>query len=272
MQEFLDYLIGLAKTHGPDLILAIVTLVVGLWIIRIITRAVSRLMKKRNVDPSLQPFFRSLLNVGLKAMLVVSVLSMVGVAVTSFVAILGAAGLAVGLALSGTLQNFAGGVVILILKPFKVGDYIEAAGHSGSVKEIQIFHTILTTPDNIRIILPNGPVSTGAVKNYTAEDLRRVDITFGIGYGDDIDKARAIIRDILEKDGRILSEPAEPFIGLKEMADSSINLVMRAWAKREDYWNIYFAVMEEVKKRFDAEGIEIPFPQRDVHLHQVSAN
>jgi small conductance mechanosensitive channel len=188
---------------------------------------------------------------------------------TSFVAIVGAAGLAVGLALQGTLQNFAGGVIILILRPFKVGDYVEGGGLAGTVNEIQIFNTILLTPDNVRVIIPNGKLSNENIKNYSAEDKRRVDMVFGIGYGDDIKKAKDTLYEILKANDKILSDPA-PTVAVSELADSSVNFVVRPWVKNSDYWPTYFEIHEAVKKEFDAQGISIPFPQRDVHLFQES--
>jgi small conductance mechanosensitive channel len=203
----------------------------------------------------------------LKILLLISVIGMVGVQMTSFIAILGAAGLAVGMALSGTLQNFAGGVIILLFKPFKVGDYIEAQGHSGSVNEIQIFNTILKTPDNKTIIIPNGGLSTGSMINYSTEPQRRVDFVFGIGYGDDVDKAKAVIQQLIDGDERILKDPA-PFIAVSELADSSVNLVVRVWAEASNYWGIHFDMHEKVYKTFDKEGLNIPFPQMDLHVHK----
>ncbi|MCB9178826.1 MAG: mechanosensitive ion channel [Flavobacteriales bacterium] len=256
----------LALEHGPQALLAIVVLIGGLWLIGALGRAMARVMRKREVDPSLIPFLRGLTTALLKVMLVISVIQMVGVQTTSFIAVLGAAGLAVGMALSGTLQNFAGGVMILVLKPFKVGDFIEAEGHSGTVRSIQIFHTILTTPDNKTIVLPNAPVSTNAIVNYSTEARRRVDFSFGIGYGDDIDKARTVIEGLISADRRIHQDPA-PLIVVGELADSSVNLTVRVWVDSGDYWGVHFDMTEQVKKRFDAEGISIPFPQMDVHTH-----
>jgi len=254
--------------YAPKLLLAIITLILGVWIINVFVRFLKRTMKNREVDPSLIPFTSSLTNVVLKAMLFISVASMVGIQTTSFVAVLGAAGLAVGLALQGSLSNFAGGVLILLFKPFKVGDVIEAQGFIGIVKGIQIFNTILNTFDNKRIIIPNGAISGGPITNFTAEDIRRVDMEFGIGYSDDIKKAKKILSDLISADNRILSEPAEPFIALKELGESSVNFVVRVWSKAEDYWGIYFEMQEKVKLTFDKEGITIPFPQRDVHIYQ----
>lgn len=258
----------MAIEYLPKLGLAIITLIIGLWIINAFIRFLKKTMTKRDVDPSLIPFTASLANVILKAMLLISVASMIGIQTTSFIAILGAAGLAVGLALQGSLANFAGGVLVLLFKPFKVGDVIEAQGFLGSVTGIQIFNTILHTPDNKKIIIPNGAISSGPITNYSSENKRRVDLLFGIGYSDDIKKAKDILSKIISEDSRIISEPAAPFIAVKELGDSSVNLVVRVWADAGDYWGIYFDMQEKVRLTFDKEGISIPFPQRDVHLFQ----
>ena len=192
---------------------------------------------------------------------------MLGVEMTSFIAILAAVGLAIGMALSGTLQNFAGGVIILLIKPFKVGHYISAQGHSGTVNEIQIFNTILKTPDNVTIIIPNGGLSTSSMTNYSVEAQRRVDFLFGIGYGDDVDKAKKVLKKLIDEDDRILQEPA-PFIAVNELGDSSVNLVVRVWAEAANYWGIFFDMHEKVYKTFDKEGLNIPFPQMDVHVQK----
>ena len=265
---YIDQGASMAMEYGPKLILALLTLFIGLFIINSFVKFMRRTMTKREVDPSLIPFTASLLNVILKAMLLISVASMFGIQTTSFIAILGAAGLAIGLALQGSLANFSGGVLILLFKPFKVGDVIDAQGFLGSVTGIQIFNTIMNTPDNKKIIIPNGPLSSGPITNFSAEDLRRVDMVFGIGYGDDLKKAKDILSKLLAADSRILNTPAEPFIAVKELGDSSVNIVVRAWANSADYWGIYFDMQENVKLTFDKEGISIPFPQTDVHLHQ----
>lgn len=269
ISKITEYLKELVLTYGIKIVMAIVVLIIGLWIIKALTNAISRVMQKREVDESLRPFLRSLFNALFKVMLFISVIQMVGVEATSFIAVLGAAGLAVGMALSGTLQNFAGGVIILLLKPFKKGDWIDAMGYAGTVSEIQIFATILKTPDNKTVILPNGALSTGSLVNYSTEPRRRVDMTFGIGYDDDIDKAKGILNRIIEEDSRILKDPA-PAVLLSELADSSVNFVVRVWAEAGDYWGIYFDFHEKVKKSFDAEGVGIPFPQMDVHVRQNS--
>jgi len=252
-------------SYGVKLLLAVVILLIGFWIIKKVVNGIHKVMTGKSVDPTLIPFIKSLISVTLKALLLISVISYMGIPMTSFVALLGAAGLAVGMALSGTLQNFAGGVILLILKPFKVGDFIEAQGYMGVVKEIQIFNTILTTVDNKRVIIPNGGLSTGAMTNFTAEQTRRVDLTFGIGYSDDIDKAKKVIASVISKNQNIHKDP-EPFIGVVELADSSVNLVTRVWTDTAKYWDVFFYMQETVKKEFDKQGISIPFPQHDVHM------
>lgn len=266
-QDLIDNIANLATTYGLKLILAILVLIIGLIVIRSITKGAIRLMKKSNVDDSLVPFLRSLISISLKVLLVISIMTMIGIQMTSFIAVIGAAGLAVGLALQGTLQNFAGGVIILLFKPYKVGDYITTQGHSGTVKEIQIFTTILTTPDNQTIIIPNSPIATNSLTNYSTQDTRRVDFTFGIGYQDDIDKARSIINGIITNDDRIMKDP-EPMIKVSNLGDSSVDLATRVWVNSGDYWNVFFDMNEKVKKTFDSEGISIPFPQQDVHLYK----
>jgi len=270
--ENVDKYIDLIKTmmveYGPKVIGAILVLFIGLRVISAATKAATKLMTHKKMDDSLAPFLSSLLNMTLKALLVISVMSMVGIEMTSFIAILGAAGLAIGMALSGTMQNFAGGVMILIFKPYKVGDFIEAEGQMGIVKEIQIFNTILTTVDNKRIIIPNGGLSNSLMTNFSAEPTRRVDFTFGIGYSDDIDKARKVMLDEISKVKQVINSPAEPFIGVSELGDSSVNFAVRVWVKSEDYWDVFFILNESIKKAFDANNISIPFPQTDVHLYQ----
>ncbi|MEZ5084030.1 MAG: mechanosensitive ion channel [Bacteroidales bacterium] len=256
----------ISMTYGLKLLLALVTLIIGLWIIKLIMKAIGRNMEKRDVDATLRTFLRSLLSMILKILLVITVISMIGVEMTSFVAILAAAGFAIGMAMSGTLQNFAGGVMLVIFKPFKVGDFIDAQGYIGTVKEIQIFNTIMKTPDNKTIIIPNGGLSTSSMTNYSTEPTRRVDFTFGIGYGDDIDKAKSVIEGLIAQDTRVFKDPA-PFIAVSELADSSVNFVVRVWSNSEDYWGIFFDLTEKVKKAFDKEGISIPFPQTDVHVY-----
>lgn len=253
--------------YGEKIITALLTLIIGSWIINRIINVFKKLLLKRNIDPSLTPFLTSLISALFKVMLYITVIGMIGIEMTSFIAILGAAGLAVGMALSGTLQNFAGGIMILLFKPFKVGDVIDAQGYVGSVKEIQIFNTIMKTPDNKTIIVPNGGLSTGSMINYTTEPTRRVDWTVGIGYGDDSDKAKEVILNLLGKDDRILNDPA-PFVAIAELADSSVNFTVRVWVNAADYWGVFFDFNEQVYKNFGKEGLNIPFPQMDVHVHK----
>lgn len=267
VQQYWNELINLVVLFTPKIITAALTLVVGLWIIRILGNYMEKALEKGKVEISLQRFLISLVRIGLKLLLLISVASMVGIATTSFVAILGAAGLAVGLALQGSLANFAGGVLILLLKPFKVGDVIQAQGFTGKVEAIQIFNTVLKTADNKTIIIPNGALSNGSIMNFSMEKTRRVDFTFGIGYDDDLKKAKDILQQIIAADERILKDPA-PQIVVSELGDSAVNLAVRVWCNAEDYWNIYFDTIEKVKLTFDAEGITFPYPQRDVHLYQ----
>lgn len=255
----------LVLTYGPKIVYAVLTLIIGLWIVKAITNGFAKVMDRRGVDPSLRPFLKSLIGTLLKIMLVITVMTMLGIEMTSFIAILGAAGLAVGMALSGTLQNFAGGVMLLIFKPFKVGDFVEAQGYAGVIKEIQIFNTIMTTGDNKTIIIPNGGLSNGAMTNFSTQATRRVDMSFGIGYGDDIKKAKEVLTSIMAADERIFKDPAA-FIAVSELADSSVNFVVRAWVNSADYWGVFFDMQETVKITFDKEGISIPFPQRDIHV------
>jgi len=251
----------------PQLIWAIVVLLIGLWVIKLIINASDKGMQKAKTDESLRKFLRSLIGIGLKIMLLISVAAMMGIATTSFVAIIGAAGLAVGLALQGSLANFAGGALILIFKPFKIGDVIEAQGFTAKVHEIQIFNTILKTPDNKTVIIPNGNLSNNNIVNFSTEENRRVDMTFGIGYDDDIAKAKSVLTHLLKEDARVLAEPA-PQIIVSELADSSVNFAVRAWTKGVDYWGLYFDMQEKVKLAFDKNQLSIPYPQTDVHVHQ----
>ncbi len=267
LDEIINKLSETAVEYGPKLIGAVAVWIIGSWIIGVLSKSFMKMLDKRDTDPSLKPFLKGLVNTLLKVMLVLSVLGTMGIEMTSFIAILGAVGLAVGMALSGTLQNFAGGVIILIFKPFKVGDFIKAQGYAGTVNEIQIFNTILKTPDNVTIIIPNGELSNASLSNYSQEARRRVDWTFGIGYGDKAAKAEAVIQRLCDKDARIQKDPAV-FIALSELADSSVNFVVRAWVNAEDYWGVFFDMNKKVYEEFEKEGLNIPYPQMDVHLHQ----
>jgi small conductance mechanosensitive channel len=252
-------------TYGSKIILALITLFVGLKIIKFIMKLITKKFEKANIDMSLRPFLISIMSVVMKILLGISIASMLGVQMTSFIAIIGAAGLAVGLALQGSLSNFAGGVLILLLKPFNVGDYIEAAGFSGTVQEIQIFYTILNTPDNNKVIVPNSNLSNSGTINYSANPTRRLNLKFGVSYENDILKVKNILIKIAKDHRQILNEPA-PQVLLGEHGDSALVFYLRAWTKIEDYWNVYFEIMETVKLEFDKEDINIPYPQMDVHM------
>ncbi|MBQ7762010.1 MAG: mechanosensitive ion channel [Flavobacteriales bacterium] len=245
--------------------IACVIFYVGRWIVRRLTTVIHKIFIKRDVEASLATFLLSLVNISMTFILIIIVISFLGIDTTSFIAIFASAGLAVGMALSGTLQNFAGGVLVLLLKPYRVGDFIEAQGQTGTVKAITLFSTVLATPDNKNIILPNGGMSTGIINNYSKENIRRVDWIFGIAYGDDYDKAKATIASLLEADDRVMKDPAY-FIALGALADSSVNITVRAWVASEDYWGVFFDMNEKVYKTFPKEGLNIPFPQMDVHL------
>jgi len=257
--------------YGMKLIGAIIVLIIGLWVINIIIKRVFKLMEKSNVDAALQSFIKSILTVTLKIVLIISVLGMIGIQMTTFIAMLTAASLAVALAFRSSLSNLAGGVMILFFKPFKVGNYITAQGHSGTVKEIQIFDTYLTTTDNKTVIIPNGKLSDGVLVNNSTQTTRRVDWVFGIAYGDNYDTAKEMILGFLKADTRVLSEPAEPFIALQELADSSVNIVVRAWVKSSDYSGVSFGLNENYYKNAGKNNINMPFPQMDVHLDKISA-
>lgn len=262
-----DQWMNLILLYGKNLVVATILLFVGLWLIGAFMRVFNNLMQKREFDPALKSFLGSMVGIMLKVLLGITVLGTLGVEMTSFIALLGAAGLAVGMALSGTLQNFAGGVMILILKPFRIGDFIEAHGYLGTVREIQIFNTVMKTPDNKTIIIPNGGLATGSLINYSTEPTRRVDWEFGIAYGDSADKAREVILDMLNSDTRVLKDP-EPVVFLANLGDSSVDFKVRAWTNAADYWPLFFHINERVYKEFGKHGLHIPFPQMDVHLHR----
>lgn len=251
--------------YGSQVLLAIVTLVIGWWIIGRLTAAIHVLMEKRNIDRTLHGFIGALVGIGLKVILLVSVAGMIGVETTSFIALIGAAGLAVGLALQGSLANFAGGMLILIVRPIRAGEYIEAQGVGGTVDSIQIFNTILKTPDNKTIIIPNGSLSNGNIINYSRQPTRRVDLNIGIDYGDDVKKARSILLELADADERVFKDP-EAVVWLVSLGDNSVNLSLRMWTKTDDYWGVYWGIQELAKERFDEAGITIPFPQRTVHV------
>ncbi|MAG75812.1 MAG: mechanosensitive ion channel protein [Colwelliaceae bacterium] len=255
----------MALGFGTKLLLAIIVWIIGAWIIRRIVNLVDLAMTKKKVEVTLHQFLLSFINILFKAILIIIFASMIGVETASLIAMLGAAGLAVGLALQGSLANFAGGILILFFKPFKAGDVIDAQGYVGTVQEIQIFNTILRTLDNQRVIIPNGLLSNGCVKNLFIEKTRRVDMTFGISYGDDVLAAKAVLQEVMDADDRVLKEPSVD-IFVSAHADSSVNFVVRPWVDSNNYWPVYFDTHERVKIAFDKAGITIPFPQRDVHI------
>ena len=267
LDVFLTKMIDLGISVGSKILLAIVVFLVGRWIVRRLNKLLAKILEKRHVEASLSTFVKSLVNITLTLLLIIVVIGVLGIETSSFIALFASAGVAIGMALSGTLQNFAGGVMILLFKPFKVGDTIEAQGQSGTVREIQIFNTFLATPDKKIIIIPNGGLSTGLMKNYSREATRRVDWEFGIAYGDDYTKAKAVIARLLDADGRVLKDPAY-FIALTSLGESSVNIVVRAWVNAGDYWGVYFDMNEKVYKTFAEENLNIPFPQLDVHLHK----
>jgi small conductance mechanosensitive channel len=266
MEDILSTVWELIAIYGLKIISAVVVFVVGRWIAKGFRNLSVRMMRKRDIDPTLVSFAGSFTYIALLVFFILAALAQLGIQTTSFIAVIGAAGLAIGLALQGSLSNFAAGFLMIIFRPFKVGDYIEGAGVQGAVEKIQIFTTQLKTADNKTIIVPNAKLTSDNIINYTSKGTRRVDMVFGISYGDDIDKAKKVMGDILEKEDRILKEPA-PVIALSELADSSVNFVVRPWVNAADYWNVRFDITERVKKQFDSEGISIPFPQQDVHLY-----
>ena len=271
MENLWDKIVEWAITYGPKVIAALAILILGRIAISIITGTLNRIMKKAEVDVTLRRFVVSLTKIALMAFVIIAALSSLGINTTSFVAILGAAGLAVGFALQGSLGNFASGIMLIIFRPFKAGDYVEAGGQSGSVVAVNIFNTVLNTPDNKVVIVPNGNITSNNIVNYSAMETRRIDLVFGIGYNDDIKLAKETLDQIVANDPRILKDPA-PTIAVLALADSSVNFAVRPWVKTSDYWAVYFDLTEKVKLTFDEKGISIPFPQQDVHIHQVAAS
>ncbi|MFI3318234.1 MAG: mechanosensitive ion channel domain-containing protein [Rikenellaceae bacterium] len=249
------------------LLMAVLLYLIGAWIIRRLVRILRSIFEARSVEVSLSKFILSLVNIALSIMLIFSVVGVLGISTTSFLALFASAGLAVGMALSGTLQNFAGGVLILFLKPFKVGDLIEAQGFTGTVKEISLFSTLLNTIDNKMVIIPNGDLSTGIINNYSKETTRRIQWTFGVAYGTDFKRAKAVVAEVLSEHDLILHDE-EIFITIGELNNSSVDILVRVWCRSADYWTIFFSVNEAIYAKFNEEGIEIPFPQMDVHLKQ----
>ncbi|MFY9168666.1 MAG: mechanosensitive ion channel domain-containing protein [Desulfomonilia bacterium] len=261
----------LAAFYGIKIIAAAVILVVGRWAAKGITKITQRFLNKGKVDPTIVSFVEHVTYVALMVFIVLAALAQLGIQTTSFIAVIGAAGLAIGLALQGSLANFAAGFLMIIFKPFKAGDYIEGAGVAGTVDKIQIFTTTLKTPDNKLVIIPNSKIMSDNIVNYSAHETRRVDMPFRVSYQDDIDKVRKILRNIVDNDHRILKDPAAMII-VKTLDENSVNIELRVWVKTADYWGVYFETVEEAKKQFDANGVKIPFPQRDVHVYRHGAD
>lgn len=261
LDSILNKIYSFLVTYGIKVVGAIVIWIIGSWAIGKITNVFRKLMAKRNYDESVQSFLADLINWGLKILLVLVIMAQLGIETTSFAAVIAAAGLAIGLALQGSLANFAGGVLIMIFKPFKIGDFIQAQGESGTVREIDIFTTKLNTPDNKRVIIPNGTLSNGNITNYTEEDIRRVDLLAGVSYDADIKKTKEVLMDILTKHPMVLKDPA-PVVNVIELADSSVNFNVRPWVKNADYWTVYSDVTEQMKLELDKAGIDIPYPHR----------
>jgi len=259
------------KNYAGSIVGAILLFILGRIAISIVVNIVRKLMDRSKVDGTLSSFVVALTKIGLLAFLVIAILEMLGIQTASFVVILGAAGLAIGFALQGSLSNFAAGVMLIIFRPFKAGDYVEAGGKAGTVESVDVFVTKMKSPDNRALIIPNSQITSGPITNFSAKEMRRIDLVFGIGYGDDIRMAKQILEEIVGSDARVLKDPA-PTVAVSELADSSVNFVVRPWVKTADYWAVYFDLTEKVKLTFDERGISIPFPQRDVHLHQVAAN
>ena len=259
---------SLFVSFAKDVIVALLIFYIGRLIVKLVVRGLRKVMQRQEVDKTLETFVCNLVRIALMVVVIIAAIGALGIQTTSFIAIFGAAGLAVGLALQGSLSNFAAGVLIVLFRPYRVGDYIEAAGVAGSVEGVQILTTILKTPDNKKIIVPNSQVMDSIITNYSANDTRRVDLTIGVSYDDDLDKVHATLRELVDADERILKDP-ECLIAVSALADSSVNFFVRPWVKSGDYWGVYFDLTEAIKKRFDDEGISFPFPQQDVHLHTV---
>lgn len=267
MSDLVDRFAGLAMVYGAKIVFALIIFLVGKWLARKLSQLLLAAMERRELDPALRHFSSSLVYYGLLVLVVISALGQLGIQTASLAAVIAAAGLAIGLAMQGSLSNFAAGFLLLVFRPFRIGDYVELAGTAGTVEKILIFTTELKSLDNKKVIIPNAAITAGTIVNYSANPTRRLDLVIGIGYDDDIDRARDAIRAVLDADDRVLADPA-PFVAVSALGDSSVNFVVRPWARSEDYWALYCDLTENIKKRFDAEGITIPYPQRDVHLHQ----
>lgn len=271
LQQAVEFLQVQGTSFAINLVAAIAIFVIGRWVAKLLHRLVTKAMKRAKTDPLIVTFAGNIFYVLLMFAVVLAAIGQLGIQTTSLIAVLGAAGLAIGLALQGSLANFAAGVMVVLFRPYRVGDYIEGGGVSGTVEEVQIFTTELSTPDNRKIIVPNGQMLSDAITNYSAHATRRVDLVVGVGYGDDIDTVRRVLEGVVADDARVLADPA-PNIRIGSLGDSSVNWIVRPWVKAADYWDVYWEMTEEIKRRFDREGINIPFPQRDVHVYHHGEN
>ncbi len=270
MNETLNKITEVGLPLLMNLAAAIIIYLIGKWLAKVLAKATEKLLQRGNVDPALCKFTRSIVYAGIMIFTILAAVGRLGVQTTSFIAILGAAGLAVGMALQGTLSNFAAGVMLILFKPFKIGDFIEGGGTMGSVKEIKIFNTIMATPDNRKIIVPNSKIAGDTITNFSAIDRRRIDLTFGVSYDDDLKTAKQVLQDLVDADSRILKDPACT-IAVSELADSCVNIVCRPWVAPADYWGVYFDLVEKAKSALEASGCSIPYPQRDVHVYETTA-
>ena len=265
LDELIDRLYDVSLNAGKHIIAALLVLMVGRLLVKLLNRLVAKMLDRRHIDVGVQSFLRSAVNILLTILLVVSVIGALGINTTSFAALLASAGVAVGMALSGNLQNFAGGIVVLLFKPYKVGDWIESQGVEGSVVEIQIFHTILRTADNKIVFVPNGSMSTAVVTNYSREATRRLQWTVGVDYGEDVERVKVVVAEVLKNEPRILTTP-QPLIVVEALADSSVNIMVRVWVKQEDYWDVHYEMYQKIYDSFNAAGINFPYPQQTVHI------
>lgn len=266
MNNIQDKLIDLMMAYGPKMVGAILVLIIGFKLTKIMIKMLDSSLNKSSLDVSLHSFIKSIVAFALKIVVLITAATTLGIPMTTFIAVISAAGLAIGLALKDSLSNFAGGVLILTFRPFNVGDFIEAQGYMGTVKEIRLLYTYLATVDNRRVVIPNGELANGKIVNYSVEETRRIDLIFGVSYQDDIIKVKALLNQMIMQHPLIMKEP-EPLVRITEHAESSINFIIKVWCKKEDYWDIYYDLHEQVKTMFDREGITIPFPQRDIHMY-----
>ena len=269
-QEIMNYAIEITSNFGLKLLTALIVVIVGKQLVKILLKVIKVALEKANTEETVRIFIANLLNTVFTVIIFVAAINQLGVETTSIIALLGAAGLAIGLALQGSLANFAAGILIVIFRPYKVGDYIEAGTNVGTVKDIQIFSTVLRTPDNKAIVVPNGSIMDGSITNYSEQPTRRIDIIASCSYEDDLDKVKQVLKTILDSEERILTEP-KPQIAVSELAESSVNFIVRPWVNSSDYLPVMYSLLEQIKKTFDQEGISIPYPQSDIHIHEKKA-